>query len=132
MAEPTKFVVDARDVLDANAKTCRVFQGRIRGYFRRTGPNRWDDYEYVAQDAGVSRVLPGLRVQLEADGVEFRMRNQGKVMRVEWLPNDDEKQQVDSLSPEERRVYFTENYLERFGEQRGLGAAAVIARKLGR
>ena len=132
MAEPTKYVVDARDVLDVNAMTCRLFQARIRGYFRRMGPNRWDDYEFVAEDAEVIEVLPGLRVRLEDDGVEFRMRNDGKVMRVEWLPDDEEKQEVDSLSPDERRAYFTERYLERFGEKRGLGAAAVIARKLRR
>ena len=70
--------VDARDVLDANGKTKRAFRGEIVGHFRQTGPNAWDDYEFVRETSGTIDVLTGIKVQTEDDGVIFRMRHRAR------------------------------------------------------
>jgi hypothetical protein len=36
--------IDARDVLDPNAKTATAFAACIVGHFVRSGPDAWDDY----------------------------------------------------------------------------------------
>jgi hypothetical protein len=38
--------IDARDVLDVNARTAVSFRARVVGRFPRTGPNSWDDYVF--------------------------------------------------------------------------------------
>jgi hypothetical protein len=78
--------VDARDVLDANAVTSSRFSGRVVGSYRRTGPNAWDDYVLFEEDGGTVEVLPGTQVQVEAEGAVFRMRRQGRVVVVSWVP----------------------------------------------
>ena len=82
--------VDARDVLDENATTARGFSGRVRGRYRRTGPNGWDDYVLVEEDGGPIEVLAGTAVQLEAEGAVFRMRRKGEVVVVAWVPGPGE------------------------------------------
>ena len=122
--------VDARDVLDANAKTRRAFRGRIIGHFRRTGPNAWDDYEYVSDDDGSEiDVLPGLYVQMERVGADLRMRSHGRVIRVRWIPQDKDLRRTESNAPSALRQWFVERFVETF-EDSSLGGAAVIARKL--
>ena len=124
--------VDARDVLDANARTRRGFGGRIVGYYRRVGPNRWDDYEYVKDDQGPIDVNPGLRVQLEPRGVTFRMRSRGKVIVVQWVPDQAARAKPKGKTRRQLRELFVAEYLSGYANRRGLGGAAVIARKLGR
>lgn len=82
--------VDARDVLDANATTCRGFTARVLGVYRRTGPNAWDDYEFVEQDGGPIEVFAGTVVQLEDEGAVVRVRRKGEVVLVAWLPGPGE------------------------------------------
>jgi hypothetical protein len=120
--------VDARDVLDANGRTRRAFRGRIVGHYRRTGPNAWDDYEYVGRDEGEIEVLPDLEVQTEAWGALFRLRSGGRVVRVEWLPDAAARRELRGAA--ELRRYFLDRYIQPFEHARGLGAAAVIADKL--
>jgi len=79
-------LIDARDVLDPDGMTRRAFKGRVVGYYKSTGANSWDPYKFVPRDGGVIEVLPGLKIQLERTGPRFRMRRQGKVIRVEWVP----------------------------------------------
>ena len=122
--------VDARDVLDPNAKTLRSFRAQVVGYFRRMGPNSWDDYKLVMKEGAVIEVNPKLRIQLEKHGVDLRMRKDGRVVRVRWIPDDDEAEELKRASPDERREAFCERYLEVFANARGAGAAAVIASKL--
>jgi hypothetical protein len=122
--------VDARDVLDPNAKTLRAFRAQIVGYFRRVGPNSWDDYQLVREDGGELIVNTKLRVQVEDHGVELRMRKDGRVIRVRWLPTDDERDALRKASPQELREHFCGEYLDLFANARGAGAAAVIAQKL--
>lgn len=123
--------VDARDVLDTNAKTKRTFRARIIGHFRRSGPNAWDDYQYVSDDEAVEiEVSPTLDVQVEAWGVELRFRRLGRVVRLRWLPDAEDEPLIRGLSPQKLREYFLGNYLETFDEALGMGAAAVIASKL--
>jgi hypothetical protein len=122
--------VDARDVLDPDAKTARAFSGRIVGHFRPTGPNAWDDYEFVMQDEGTIEVLPGLKIQLERHGARFRMRRQGRVIRVEWEPDEADRGRVGSSDIKALRAFFLASYVVSFDEAPGHGLGAVVARKL--
>jgi hypothetical protein len=122
--------VDARDVLDANAKTARHFRGKILGHFRRTGPNAWDDYEYVSDPEGEIDVLPGLKVQLEKRGADFRMRHEGRVIRVSWIPDQQQQIELQGASIKELRQRFVADCVTAFDEQPPLGPAALIVSKL--
>jgi hypothetical protein len=121
--------VDARDVLDPNARTRRSFAGRIVGRFRRGGPNAWDDYVYEAEEGGPVDVLPGLPIQLEPRGVEFRLRRRGQVVRVAWQPPPEVLAEVGSDARALRRR-FLDGWVEGFAEEAGQGPAAMIVRKL--
>jgi len=121
--------VDARDVLDPNARTRCAFHARVLGTFRPTGPNRWDDYEYEAEPEGEVEVLPGVTVQVEPTGAEFRMRTKGRVVRAEWLPGEDVRCAIGRDTRELRRRFLAE-CLAGFGEGLGQGPGAVIVRKL--
>jgi hypothetical protein len=78
--------VDARDVLDANATVARGFRARLLGSFRQTGPNAWDDFDFVPQEPEEVDVLAGTPVQLEDEGAVVRLRRHGKVIVVSWRP----------------------------------------------
>ena len=123
--------VDARDVLDANGKIKKAFRGEIVGHFRRTGPNSWDDYEFVGEPGGNVEVLAGVRVQTENDGVIFRMRHRGRVVRVAWIATDSECSELGSLTTDPRQ-YFLDHYIQSFQHKGGLGATAAIAKNLKR
>lgn len=120
--------IDARDVLDPNGKTRRPFRGRIVAGFRRTGPNAWDDYERVPGDGGPIEVMPGIRVQVEPTGTEFRMRRRGEVVAVAWAPTDQE--QAELAGGGDPRALFLGRHIDVFQNKPGLGAAAAIAGKL--
>lgn len=120
--------IDARDVLDPNGKTRRAFHGRIVARFRRTGPNPWDDYERVPGDGGPIEVMPGIRVQVEAKGTEFRMRCRGEVVAVAWAPTDEE--QAELAGGGDARALFLGRHIEGFQNKPGIGPAAAIAGKL--
>ena len=120
--------IDARDVLDPNGKTKRTFHGRIVASFRRTGPNSWDDYERVPGDGGAIEVMPGIRIQVEPKGTEFRMRRQGAVVAVAWAPTDAE--QAEMAGGGDARALFLDRHVAGFQNKPGIGAAAVIASKL--
>ena len=124
--------VKASDVLDANAVVKRAFRGKVIGHFRRVGPNRWDDYVFVRDDQGELDVLPGIRIQLERQGAEFRMRSSGRVVRVRWESSLAGESVPDASSPRRERDAFVAHYLEAFDEAPGLGAAAFVARNLTR
>jgi hypothetical protein len=119
--------VDARDVMDANATTKRAFRASVLGHFRRTGPNSWDDYEFVRAEPGEAfDVAPGVRVQLERQGPVLRLRSMGRVLRVRWLPAEG-----GSASDSEQRDSLLRDYVESQSEAPGIGEAAFIASKLG-
>ena len=120
--------IDARDVLDPNGKTRRSFRGRVVARFRRTGPNPWDDYERVPGDGSPIEVLPGIRVQVEPTGTEFRMRRMGGVVAVTWAPT--EAEQAELAGGAVARDLFLERHVEGFQNKPGLGPAAAIAGKL--
>jgi len=121
--------VDARDVLDPNARTRRAFRGRIVGRFQRTGPDRWDDFEYVSEPGAELDVLPGLQIQVESVGAEFRMRYRGGVVRVAWLPGEDLRAQPGRDAQALRRRFLAD-CVEGHAEAAGQGAGAMIVRKL--
>ena len=125
--------VDARDVLDPDAETRRPFRARVLGHFKPTGPNAWDDYVFVSSSEGEElEVSPGLPVQLERRGPQLRLRREGRVLRLEWLPDAAELSAFsEEDSPSARRRRFVEPCLASFREAEGRGAAAVIAVKLG-
>jgi len=121
--------VDARDVLDPNARTRRAFRGRIVGRFVRAGPNAWDDYVYESEDGGPIDVLPGVPIQVEKLGAEFRLRRGGRVVRVAWEAPPEARGAAENDERALRRR-FLEECVDGFAEAAGPGPAAVIARKL--
>ena len=122
--------VNAKDVLDANARIKRTFTATITGFFRNTGSNPWDDYEFVRAEQGTLETYPGCNVQLEEHGTRLRMLKEGRIIRIAWNPSDDDPESIRNGGPGERRRYFVKTYLEAYDDPAGLGAAAVIARKL--
>jgi hypothetical protein len=116
--------VKASDVLDPNAIVRLGFRATVLGYFRRVGPNRWDDYVLV-EDQGEIDVLAGVRVQLEGRGSELRIRSRGRVLRVRPIQSGGSK-----LTPRQRRDRFVVQHLDSFDESPGLGAAAFVAKTL--
>lgn len=117
--------VKASDVLDPNAVVRRRFRAKVVGHFRRAGPNRWDDYLFVEDDLGEVDVLPGVRVQLESQGSDLRIRSRGRVLRVRAIRSG-----PSNLTPRQRRDRFAAEYLDAFDESPGLGAAAFVAKTL--
>ena len=120
--------IDARDVLDANAKTALGFSARILGRFVRSGPDAWDDYvlQPVAGDAEESiEVMAEVPVQVESHGARFRMRRHGEVLRLEWRPAE-----AEHPANADRRALFMAECMRPWEEDPGIGAAAVIAEKL--
>jgi len=117
--------VDARDVLDSNAKTRRSFLGKIVGHYRPTGPNAWDDYEFINKEEGEIDVFSGLKIQLELRGCRFRMRQQGRVIRVQWLPDSRDEATLSGASPRERHLFFIARCIEQFDEADGQATAHI-------
>jgi hypothetical protein len=124
--------VDARDVLDPNGRTRRQFRARVLGHFRPTGANSWDDYEYVSGDEGELDVLPDLPVQVEPTGAQLRLRGKGgRVVRLVFVPGERDRARLgEDAPPSAVRRYLLSEYIASFAEDAGVGAAAVIARKL--
>ncbi len=118
-------LIDARDVLDPDGLTRRGFTGRVVGYYKRTGANSWDPYKFVMEDGGTLEVLPGLKIQLERRGARFRMRKEGKVLRVEYVPGPGE---VAEESQKARRQAFIERYVSTFDEPAGKGAGYLASK----
>lgn len=144
--------IRSSDVLDATHTVTKCFRGTVLGYFRREGPNTWDDYRFVPArvtrsggEPALSResqvdqtadevldVLPQVPVQLEARGIDVRVRSQGRVVRLRWLPGSDERSEFGADSgPRGMRQYFVEHYLSPLESEGGIGAAAVIVKKIG-
>lgn len=118
--------IDARDVLDPNAKTATAFRARIIGHFVPSGPNAWDDYAFApVADGEAVDIMAEVPVQVETSGAAFRMRRHGEVLRLEWLPPD-----AGQPPGTDRRADFLADCVRPWGEDPGLGAAAVIAEKL--
>ncbi len=121
--------VDSRDVLDPNALTKATFRGHVVGHYRPTGPNAWDDFEYVEAEGGVIEVLPGLNVQVEPPLPRIRLRRHGRVPVVEWRPTPE-----DEVERKRSRLglfaFFARRHLEDYSSPLGWGLAAVIQKKL--
>jgi len=122
--------IDARDVLDPNAKTRRSFKGHLVGRFKKTGPNSWDDYQVVAEDGGPIDVFPSVKVHVEERGAKFRMRSRGEVLLVQWIPSDEEMAALGE-DPDLRQP-FLETCVDSFGYKKGIGVTAYIAKTLRR
>ncbi len=123
--------VKSSDVLDTTHLVARPIPARVVGYFRRTGPNSWDDYVYVDEPGEALEVLPGVPVQLEARGPDVRLRRQGRVVRVHFEPDASSMAKLaDDPSPRRIRRYFVETFLTAHTEDAGLGATAVVVKKL--
>jgi hypothetical protein len=117
--------VKASDVLDANAVVRRRFKAKVLGYFRRVGPNRWDDYAFVRDDQGEIDVLAGVRVQLERRALELRLRSKGRVLKVRPALGSS-----GDCTAKQRRDRFVAQHLESFDDAPGLGTAAFVAKTL--
>lgn len=111
------------DVFKPNARVSRAFRGRIVGIFHRLGPDTWDDYEYRPEPGEILEILPGLRVQTEADWPRVRLHHHGEVVVVEWQPDNHDPVSI----PPERRADFIRTYLGAEKNPPGRGAAAAIA-----
>ncbi len=118
--------------MDANAETKRAFTATLLGHFRRTGPNRWDDYEWVRDPPESVEVAAGVAVQLERRGTDVRLRRRGQVIQVRWTPATSEDAALATATPTELRAHFVDRYLDLGAEPAGIGASAFIAAKLSR
>jgi len=76
-------------------------------------------------------VHPGIDIQLEAQGADFRMRKEGRVIRVRWVPGAEDPKDLLAQTTAAQRSYFVRTYLASFADASGVGAAAWIANKLG-
>ncbi len=121
--------VDSRDVLDPNARTKLPFRGQVVGHFQATGPNAWDDFEYVESEGGSVEVLAGLKVQAEPPLPRLRLRRRGQVQVVEWRPSpeDEAERKRSRLSSFD---FFARRYLEDYSSPAASGLAAVIYKRL--
>ncbi|HMA96713.1 MAG TPA: hypothetical protein VKP30_28700 [Polyangiaceae bacterium] len=130
-------LVKSADVLDPTHEASRPYRASIVGHFERIGPNAWDDYRFIKSQPTTEMppssvdVLPGVPLQLEARGAEVRMRSNGRVIRVRWLPDAADLERL-GRAPEPRaiREFFIRNYLAAHGSESGLGVSAVVVRKL--
>jgi hypothetical protein len=122
--------VDSRDVLDVNARTTKEFGATVRGHFRRTGPNSWDDYEFVSDVPETIQVAAGIEIQLERGGTDLRLRRSGKVFRVRWEPTLEEAASLSNAEPTRRRAHLVAHYLDVDPTTPGIGVGAFIASKL--
>lgn len=120
--------VDSRDVLDPNARTARTLRGRVVGIFRRTGPNSWDPYELAPADGPELEVMPRIKVQLDDEAPELRLRHEGRVVLLRWLPDQAAQRRIEA--GEDARTLLAGLHLRDFHSAPGLGAAAVIANQL--
>jgi len=123
-------VVEARNVLDPNAKTRRSFNGHVVGRYQRTGPNSWDDYSLVAEDGGPVEVFPSVKVHVEPRAAVFRMRSRGEVVLVQWVPSEEELAGLGADA--DLRAAFLETCVDEFGYKAGIGVTAFIAKTLRR
>jgi hypothetical protein len=121
--------VDARDVLDPNARTKAVFRGRIIGHYRRAGPNAWDDYEFVEANGGSMEVMAGLKVQAEPPLARLRLRRRGRVFVVEWSPTPEDEAER-ARAQQSAFEFFAERHLAEYSSPPGWGLAAVVYKKL--
>jgi hypothetical protein len=146
--------VKSSDVLDATHEVRVGFRAIVLGYFRRTGPNSWDDYEFVLRVASpVTRpagdqssgelefisVLPLVPVQLEARGVDVRLRSEGKVVRARFVPSEADVETITlslgrAFEPKQDfralRQHFLASCLRSVGGDSPKGISAVIVGKL--
>ncbi|MCP5363667.1 MAG: hypothetical protein H6905_00270 [Hyphomicrobiales bacterium] len=129
MIKPTN-LIDARDVLDPSARVRCAFTGKIIGCFERTGPNSWDPYTLKMIAGDVITVLAGVKVYVDPSGPFIRLRRQGTVVVVEWVPDDDHV--TNQIDPAEVRQIFVNRFLAPFANKPGFGPAAEIAHKLSR
>lgn len=113
--------IDSRDVLDADHRTTADFAAWIVGHFQPLGADPWSDFTFVAADEGDITVLTGIEVQLEKQMPAIRMRWHGKVIRAAWAQGE-----IDAAA----RADFIAAHLTPMQATGGIGAAAVIARKL--
>ncbi|HQR59590.1 MAG TPA: hypothetical protein PK503_09635, partial [Azonexus sp.] len=70
-------------------------------------------------------VMADVPIQVEVDGAVFRMRRHGDVLRLAWVPMN-----ADCSNEADRRARFMSECVRPWGENAGIGAAAVIAEKL--
>jgi hypothetical protein len=122
--------IETRGVLKSNARTRKMFKGRIIGSFRSTGADAWDPFVFEAEDGGSIDVFAGIEVQVEDQGARFRMRAKGRVVEVVWAPTPEDG--LADADPAARRAVFLERYVERFDNKGGMGAKAFIAKTLRR
>ena len=121
-------VFDTRSVLRPNARTSRAFAGHVIGHFRRTGPNSWDDYELVPHEDDATEIYASTEIQVEPDRSRFRIRARNQVLMVQWVPTDEEQARI--AAGADIHALFRETCIHPYASAGGVGAAAVIARKL--
>lgn len=92
--------VKSSDVLDVNAVTKMELRAELIGRFEPTGPNKWDDWELLADEGEQVAIEPDSHIQLEPLGadpeIRFRFRRRRQVLQLRWLPTDEDRQQLAS------------------------------------
>jgi hypothetical protein len=147
------------DVLDPNMMTKVDLRGTVVGWFDKTGPNRWDDYEFNRDSSKEVIDIPaGSSIQLEPLGADpelrFRYRDGRKVAMLAWLKTDEdnaalvsgqwgiqESEQATVLEKifgtgpkddprDDYLEYFLANKVSPLDEESGIGFAAMLVKKL--
>ncbi len=121
--------VRSQQVLVATHTTKSSLTGTILGYFRRLGPNPWDDYRFVKDEGAMLQLLPGVPVMLEPNGAVFRVRSRGRVVRVRYQPPQ-VTSDARSGSRSHARAALLEQLLTPISAPTLLGGAGAIAKKL--
>lgn len=115
-------VRSAEVLVTTHTTRCGV-AGKIVGYFRRLGPNPWDDYRFVKEDGGALELGAGVPVMLEAQGPLFRVRSQGRVVRVRYAHQP-------GATARELRARLLEQVLAPIVSPMLLGVAGMVVKKL--
>lgn len=93
--------IKSKDAFTANAKAKVDLEGEVVGCYVRTGPNKWDDYEFERHgDCERTSVEAGKRLQVEPIGanpeVLFRVQSGRNVLALRWILTEDDEKQVAS------------------------------------
>lgn len=151
--------VKSSDVLDPNALTKRLIRGEVVGHFKPTGPNKWDDFEYLREESGESiEIGPKNKIQVEPLGakpeIKLRYRKGRKVLMLRWALEETDKEalatgnwgiqesehatfleKVFRSGPkddprDDMLEYFFDVIVEPYEEDPGIGFEAMLVKKL--
>ncbi len=93
--------IKSKDAYTTNAKAKVDLEGEVVGCYVRTGPNKWDDYEFEhREDNERMSVEAGKRLHVEPIGADpevlFRVLSGRNVLALRWILTDEDEKEVAS------------------------------------